>query len=108
MRLAPIALAILALTPTLASTAPQSAPVDNVRAQIVSVDVAEKMIVAKLESPTGDPKEMTFVLDDASRVLKDGAQVSLGDLKKDDTVDVTYRAEGTKNVVVTIALESKT
>jgi Cu/Ag efflux protein CusF len=51
---------------------------------------------------------MTFVVAEDSKLLKDGAAVTLEDLKQGDKVTVTYKAQSGKNVVVNIGVESKT
>jgi Cu/Ag efflux protein CusF len=50
---------------------------------------------------------MTFVVADDSKIVKDGAAVTLSDLKAGDKISVTYHAEDGRNVVVNIGVAAK-
>lgn len=73
--------------------------------QIASIDPAAKSLTVKVDDQTGKARDLTLVVADDSKIVKDGAAVTLKDLKQGDKVTVTYRAEAGKNVVVNIGVE---
>ena len=105
--------AALAIAPAVAAAPAAVAATDNARmatagGMVRSIDSAGNSLVVKVEGQKGDAHDMTFVLADDSKLLKDGAAVTLSDLKQGDKVTVTYKAQSGKNVVVNIGVESKT
>jgi Cu/Ag efflux protein CusF len=107
-----LAVALLAV-PAAAATPAAVAATDNARmstagGMVASIDTVAKSIVVKVESQPGGAHDMTFVVAEDSKLLKDGAPVALDDLKQGDKVTVTYKAQSGKNVVVNIGVESKT
>ena len=105
--------AVLMIAPAAAATPAAVAATDTARmatagGMITSIDTAGMSLVVKVEGQKGDAHDMTFVVADDSKLLKDGAAVALSDLKQGDKVTVTYKAQSGKNVVVNIGVESKT
>ena len=103
----------LSVAPAAAAAPAAVAATDNARmatagGMVASIDTEGKMLVVKVEGHKGDAHDMTFVVADDSKLLKDGMAVSLEDLKQGDKVTVTYKAQSGKNVVVNIGVESKT
>jgi Cu/Ag efflux protein CusF len=104
---------VLLAAPAAAATPAAVAATENARmatagGMVASIDMAAKSLVVKVEGQQGDAHDMTFVVAEDSKLLKDGAAVTLEDLKQGDKVTVTYKAQSGKNVVVNIGVESKT
>jgi Cu/Ag efflux protein CusF len=103
----------LAIAPAVAAAPAAVAASDSARmatagGMITSIDTAAKSLVVKVEGQQGEAHDVTFVVAEDSKLLKDGAAVDLADLKQGDKVTVTYRAQSGKNIVVNIGVESKT
>ncbi len=107
MKIVGTCLVLLLLLAPLAVASPDKAAIATAGGQVTSVDIDAKSLVVKVDGPKGDPKDMTFVLQDDSKIVKGGAAVALADLKPGDQVTVTYKAEGGKNVVVNIGVAPK-
>lgn len=75
--------------------------------QVSAIDAASKSLTVKVAAPSGEAKDMTFMVADDSKILKNGAVVGLNDLVKGDKVTVTYKSMEGKNVVVNIGVDSK-
>jgi Cu/Ag efflux protein CusF len=75
--------------------------------RIASIDSAANSLVVKVDNPKGDAQDVTFVVADDSKIVKNGAAVALSELKQGEKITVTYRLEGGKNVIVNIGVESK-
>jgi Cu/Ag efflux protein CusF len=105
--------AVLSMAPAAASipaavVATESARLATAGGMVASIDAAARSLVVKVEGQKGDAHDMTFVVAEDSKLVKDGAAVTLEDLKQGDKVTVTYKTESGKNVVVNIGVESKT
>jgi hypothetical protein len=74
---------------------------------LVAVDAAGKTLVVNVEEHPGETKDVTFTLDDDSKIVKDGAAIAATELKSGDSVTVTYKQGDAKNVVVNIGVSSK-
>ena len=74
---------------------------------LVSIDAAAKTLVVNVEQRPGETKDLTFTLDDESKIVKDGAAIAATELKSGDSVTVTYKEANAKNVVVNIGVSSK-
>ncbi len=74
--------------------------------EIVSIDAAGKSVVVKIEGQ-GSSENAIFVVPDGAKILKEGKAAKLDDLAEGDEVTVSYRAEGGKNVAVSIDIGSK-
>lgn len=100
MLLAPAALAVV--------PAPVSAPMATASGQIASIDPGANSLVVKVAEQGGQPHNLSLVVADDSKIIKNGATVALSELKQGDKVTITYRPEDGKNMVVNIGVESKT
>jgi Cu/Ag efflux protein CusF len=76
--------------------------------QITSIDKAASSLTVKVDGKQGAPQDVTFVVADDSKIVKEGSAIQLADLQQGDKVTVTYRQENGKNVVVNIGVASKT
>ncbi len=74
--------------------------------EIVSIDAAGKTVVVKIEGQ-GSSENAIFVVPDGAKVVKEGKAAKFGDLAEGDRVTVSYRAEGGKNVAISIDIGSK-
>jgi Cu/Ag efflux protein CusF len=86
------------------------APLATAGGKIVSIDSASNSLIVKVdkaEPAKGASGDVTFVMSDDSKIVKNAAAVALADLKAGDKVTVTYHAVDGQNVVVNIGVESK-
>ena len=91
----------------MAAPSPESGRMATAAGQIASVDAAAKSLVVKVADPGGQPQELNLVVADDSKIIKNGATVTLNDLKQGDRVTITYKAQDGKNMVVNIGVDSK-
>jgi Cu/Ag efflux protein CusF len=98
MALAPAAMAAVA--------SPESGRMTTASGQVASIDSAAKSLVVKVAEPSGKPQALTVVVADDSKIIKNGAAISLKELKQGDKVTVTYKAQNGKNMVVNIGVDS--
>jgi hypothetical protein len=114
MKIIGTCLAVALMAAPAAAAAPAAiAATDNARmatagGMVTSIDTVGNSLVVKVEGQPGEVHDVTFVVAADSKLLKDGAAVTLEDLKQGDKVTVTYKAQSGKNVVVNIGVESKT
>lgn len=108
MKIIGMCLAVLMLIASSAVAAVDAPRMATASGQITSIDTVAKALVVKVADPRATKSDVTFILADDSKIIKDGAAVGLDDLKQGDKVTVTYRAEDGKNVVVNIGVGSKT
>lgn len=100
-------LALLAACAFAALAATGGAALSTATGSVASVDAAAKTLVVSVSGPAGDAHAMTFAVDDASKIVKDGAAISLAELKQGDKLTVTFKSSGGKNVVVNIGVQTK-
>jgi Cu/Ag efflux protein CusF len=74
---------------------------------LASVDASARTLVVKVEEHPGETHDMTFTLDEKTKIVKDGAAIAARELNPGDSVTVTYRNADGKNVVVNIGVGSK-
>jgi Cu/Ag efflux protein CusF len=98
---------ILAPAVSAAVASPDGAVMATAGGQIASIDAAAKSLVVKVNDPTAPPQELSFVVADDAKIIKNGTAVPLSELKAGDKVTVTYRAQNGQNLVVNIGVESK-
>ena len=103
----------LALTMLLAPAAsaavavPDGASMATAGGKITSIDAAANSLVVKVEGPSVPPHDLSLVVADDAKIIKNGNAVALTELKTGDKVTVTYRAQNGKNLVVNIGVESR-
>jgi Cu/Ag efflux protein CusF len=89
-------------------SAVDTSPMTTAAGRIASIDSDANSLVVKLDAPKGDVMDLTLVVADDSKIIKNGATVALSDLKQGDKITVTYKSEDGKNVIVNIGVDSKT
>jgi Cu/Ag efflux protein CusF len=99
MLVAPAAMAV--------AGSPESGRMATAAGVISSIDAAGKSLVVKVAEPGGEPQELNLVIAEDSKIIKNGAAISLGDLKEGDKVTITYEAQEGKNLVINIGVETK-
>lgn len=106
MKLMAAILTVLVLFVGAAATAPEEARLASAGGQITSIDATAKSLIVKVDGqPGAEPGELTLVLADDSKIVKNGKAVTLSDLERGDKVTVTYRPQDGKNVVINIGVE---
>jgi Cu/Ag efflux protein CusF len=103
-----ILLMALMLLTSVAHSAPEPGKLSMAGGQIASIDNDANSLTVTVADPAGETQELTLVVADDSKIVKNGAKIALSDLKEGDKVTVTYQAENGKNVVVNIGVETKT
>jgi Cu/Ag efflux protein CusF len=74
---------------------------------IAAIDSAANSLTVKVDGKQGATEDVTFVIAEDSKIVKDGAAIELADLRQGDKVTVTYLEDNGKNVVVNIGVASK-
>jgi len=105
--LACTALALLIGGRALAADEEAAPKIVTAHGSIVSINAEDKSMVISAVAPGGEKHDMTFVLNDQSKIVKDGAPATLADLKEKDSLTVAYREESSQNVIVDLNVESK-
>lgn len=75
------------------------------KGQVVSSDASTQTLIVKVQQLSGDEVEMTFVLNDESKIVKGSSKLALADVAGGDKVVVNYRTIGGKNLVLSIGVE---
>ena len=101
-------LMVIALAVPAVVAAPESAPMATAGGQITSIDAAAKSLVVKVNDPTAPPHDLSFVVADDAKIIRNGTAIALSELKQGDKVTITHHAQDGKNVVVNMGTESKT
>ena len=83
------------------------APLATASGHVASVDTSARTLVVKVVDQRGEARDVTFALDDNSKIVKNGAAISAAGLAPGDDVTVTYRSSNGKNVVVNIGVSPK-
>jgi len=107
MRILVSCLAVSVLVATALLAAVDAPKLSTAAGPISSISTAANSLIVKVPGQKGESQEMTFVVEDDSKIVKSGAAVTLADLKEGDRVTVTYHAMDGKNVVVNIGVEVK-
>jgi len=79
------------------AAAPAPAKAEAFSGDIAKVDAMAKAVVVK-----GKKGEMTFVMDDKTKITMGGKDMPLGDLKEGMAANVSYKKEGDKNLASSI------
>jgi len=108
MRIVGTCLMVLMMFASAAFAAVENPRLATAGGRIASIDSAAQSLTVKVDGAKGaNAGEMTFVVADDSKIVKDGAAVTLSDLKAGDKINVTYHAEDGRNVVVNIGVAAK-
>ena len=107
MRTALPCLALFVLISAISLGTAADARLATASGHLVSVDASAKTLVVNVEQHPGETKDVTFTLDDQSKIVKDGAAIAATELKSGDSVTVTYKEANAKYVVVNIGASSK-
>jgi copper(I)-binding protein len=75
---------------------------------VVSIDGSANSLVVKIDDPQGESREVAFVVEEDSKLIKDGAAIAVSDLKEGDKVTVMYKLRDGKNVIVNLGVASRT
>src|SRR5215470_10768365 len=105
--LACTALALLIGGRALAADDEAAPKIVTAHGSIVSINAEDKSMVISVVAPGGKSHDMTLVLNDQSKIVKNGGPATVADLKEKDSVTVAYREENSQNVVVDLDVESK-
>ncbi len=96
-----LAVSLALVAPALAETGPQSAAKGTIAA------VEAKAVTLTLESPSDDakaPSALRLALNDQTKVVREGREVPVAELKPGDSVEVEYRSDAGKAVAVRISV----
>lgn len=97
----PLSSSVLASVPQ-----PEPARLATADGQVVSVDAAAKSLVVRIDGPSGTSRELTLELADDTKIVKDGAAIALGDLRRGEKITVTYRRQDDKQIAVNIGVQA--
>src|SRR5262249_50901713 len=98
--LACTAIAAVIVGASLAAAEDEAPKTTTAHGSIVSINDEDKSLVVSAVGPGGQTHDLTLVLDDRSKIVRDGEPSALADLKEKDVVTVAYREENSRNVIV--------
>lgn len=96
-----LAASLALVAPALAETGPHTAAKGTIAA------VEAKAVTLTLESPAEiakAPGALRLALDDRTKVVRDGREIAVSELKPGDSVEVEYRSDAGKAVAVSISV----